>query len=65
MEQPQVDGVAMSYLLASVLANVFNILQPKWSNEYSFNKPKFYLTCVDDILAAFDKGRYSLFFIVF
>ena len=32
----------------------------KWLNEYSLNKLKFYLRCVDDILAVFDKEQDSL-----
>ena len=32
----------------------------KWLNEYSLNKPKFYIRYVDDILAAFGKEQDSL-----
>ena len=31
-------------------------------NEYNLNIPKFYLRCVDDILAAFDNEQDSLNF---
>ena len=34
--------------------------ETNWRNEYDFNKPKFYLRYVDDILAAFDKEQDSL-----
>ena len=34
--------------------------ETNWPNEYDFNKPKFYLRYVDDILAAFDKEQDSL-----
>ena len=34
--------------------------ESKWLNEYNFNKPKFYLRYVDDILADFDKEQDSL-----
>ena len=48
--------------LASVLANIFmGFYECKWLNKY-LNKPKFYLRCVDDILAAFDKEQDSLNF---
>ena len=44
--------------LAPALANVFMVFyQSKWLNEYSLNKPKFFLRYVDDILAAFDKEQ--------
>ena len=36
--------------------------ETNWRNEYNFNKPKFYLRHVDDILAAFDKEQDSLIF---
>ena len=49
----QIDGVAMGSALALVLANIFmGFYESKWLNEYNFNKPKFYLRYVDDILAA-------------
>ena len=34
--------------------------ESKWLNKYNFNKPKFYLKYVDDILAAFDNEQDSL-----
>ena len=34
----------------------------KWLNEYSLNRPAFYLRYVDDILAALDKEQESLNF---
>ena len=44
--------------LAPVFANTFmGFYESKWLNEYNFNKPKFYLRYVDDILAAFDKEQ--------
>ena len=47
--------------LAPVLANIFmGFHKSKWLNEYNLNKPKFYLRCVDDILAAFDNEQDSL-----
>ena len=56
----------MSSPLASVLANIFtDFYESKWLNEYNVNKPKFYLRCVDDILAAFDKEQDSLNFLNF
>ena len=59
----QIDGVAMGSPLAPVLANIFmGFHESKWLNEYNFNKPKFYLRYVDDILAAFDNEQYSLHF---
>ena len=39
--------------------------ESKWLNEYNFNKSKFYLRYVDDILAAFDKEQDSLNFLNF
>ena len=55
----QVDGVGMG----SLLANIFmSFLESKWLNEYSFNKPKFYLSYADNILAAFDNEQDSLNF---
>ena len=48
----------MGYPLAPVLANIFmGFYESKWLNEYSLNKPKFYLRYVDDILAAFEKEQ--------
>ena len=44
--------------LALVLVNIFmGFYESKWLNEYNLNKPKFYLRCVDDILAAFEKEQ--------
>ena len=44
--------------LAPVLANIFmGFYKSKWLNESNLNKLKFYLTYVDDILAAFDKEQ--------
>ena len=52
--------------LAPVLANIFmGFYDSKWLNEYNLNKPKFYLTYVDEILAAFDKEQDSLNFLNF
>ena len=49
--------------LAPVLANIFmGFHESQWLNEYNFNKPKFYLRYVDDILAAFDNEQDSLNF---
>ena len=53
----QIDGVAMGSPLAPVLAKGFH--ESKWLNEHNLNKPKFYLTSVDDILAAFDNEQDS------
>ena len=39
--------------------------ESKSLNEYNFNKPKFYLKYVDDILAAFEKEQDSLNFLNF
>ena len=62
----QIDGVAMGYSLAPVLANIFmGFYESKWLNEYNLNKPKFYLIYVDDILAAFVKEQDSLNFLHF
>ena len=62
----QIDRVAMGSPLAPVLANIFmGFYESKWLNEYNFNKPKFYLRYVDDILAAFDKEQDSLNFLNF
>ena len=56
----------MSSHLAPVLANIFmGFYKSKWLNEYNFNKPKFYLRYVDDILAAFEKEQDSLNFLNF
>ena len=47
--------------LAPVLANIFmGFCESKWLNGYNFNKPKFYLGYVHDILAAFEKEQDSL-----
>ena len=44
--------------LAPVLANIFmGFYKSKWLNESNLNKLKFYLTYVNDILAAFDKEQ--------
>ena len=49
--------------LAPVLANIFmGFYESKWLNESNFNKPKFHLKYVDDILAAFEKEQDSLNF---
>ena len=57
----QIDGRAMGSPLAPVLANIFmGFYESKWLNEYNFNKPKFYLRYVDDILETFDKEQDSL-----
>ena len=62
----QIDGNAMGSPLAPVLANIFmGFYKSKWLNEYNLYKPKFYLRCVDDILAAFDKKQDSLNFLNF
>ena len=56
----------MSSLLAPVLANIFmGFYKSKCLNEYKFNKLKFYLRYVDDILAAFEKEQDSLNFLNF
>ena len=53
----------MGSALAPVLANIFmGFRESKWLNEYNLNKPKFYLRCVDEILAAFDNEQDILFF---
>ena len=53
----------MSSPLAPVLANIFmGFYESKWLNEYSLNKPKFYLRYARDILASFDKEQGSLNF---
>ena len=57
----QIDGVALGSSLAPVLANIFMSFHgSKWLNEYNINKSKFYLGCVDDILAAFGNKEDSL-----
>ena len=62
----QIDGGAFGSPLAPVLANIFmGFHDSKWLNEYNFNKPKFYLTFVDEILAAFDNEQDSLNFLNF
>ena len=44
----------------AVLANIFVVFyESKWLNEYNLKKPKFYLTYVDNILAAFDNEQDS------
>ena len=56
----------MGSLLAPVFANVFMAFyESKWLNEYNLNKAKFYLSYVDDILAAFDYELVSLNFLNF
>ena len=50
----QIDGVAMGFPLAPLLANIFiGFYECKRFNEYNLNNPKFYLRYVDDILAVF------------
>ena len=52
--------------LASVLANIFmGFHESKSLNEFNLNKPKFYLTYVDEILAAFDNEQHSLNILIF
>ena len=59
----QIDGVAMGSLLAPLLAIIFmGFYESKWLNEYNFNRPKFSIRYVDDILAAFEKEQDSLSF---
>ena len=49
--------------LTPILANIFmGFYESKWLNEYNLNKPNFYLRCVGDILAAFEKEQHSLIF---
>ena len=49
--------------MGSLLANIFmSFLESKWLNEYNLNKPKFYLSYADNILAAFDNEQDSLNF---
>ena len=62
----QIDGVAMGFPLAPVLANIFmGFHESKWLHEYNLSKPKFYLRYVDDIVAAFDNEQDSLNFLSF
>ena len=62
----QVDGVAMGSCLALALANIFmEFYKYRQFNEYNFNKPKFLLIYVDDILAAFENEQDSLNFSIF
>ena len=52
--------------MAPVLVNIFiGFYESKWLNEYNLNKPKFYLSYVDGIQAAFDKEQDSLNFLNF
>ena len=52
--------------LAPVLANNFmGFHESMWLNEHNFNKPKFHLRYVDDILAAFGNEQDSLNFLNF
>ena len=54
----------MGSFFAPVFANIFiGFHESKWLNEYSLNKPKFYLRYVDHILAAFDDEQDSLDFL--
>ena len=53
-------GSPLDLVLANILMGFY---ESKWLNEYNLNKPKFYLTYVNDILAAFDKKQYSLIFL--
>ena len=47
----QIDGVAMGSPLALILANIcMGFYESTWLNEYNLNKPKFYLSYVDDIM---------------
>ena len=47
--------------LAPVLSNILmGFHESRWLNEYSLNKPNFYLRYVGDILAAFDSEQDSL-----
>ena len=49
--------------LAPVLGNIFmGFHESKWLDEYSFNKPKFHLRYVDDIIAAFGNEQDSFSF---
>ena len=54
--------------MGSSLAPVLTFMgfhESKWLNGYNLSKPKFYLRCVDDILAAFDNEQDSLNFLNF
>ena len=56
----QINEVAMSSPLAPVLTNIFmSFYKSKGLNDYNFNRLKFYLRYVDDILAAFDNEQDS------
>ena len=56
----------MGSSLAPALANTFiAFYESKWLNEYNLNKPVSYFRYVDDILAAFDKEKDSLNFLIF
>ena len=56
----KIDGVAMGPPLVPVLANIFmDFYDSMWLNQYYLNKPKFYVSYVDDILAAFEKEQNS------
>ena len=62
----QIDGVAIGSPLAPTLANIFmGFYESKWLNEYTLNKPNFYLRYVDDILATFDNDQDLLIFLDF
>ena len=52
----------MSSTLVPVLANIFMGFYKSKGNEYNLKKPKFYLRCVDNILATFDRQQDSLNF---
>ena len=59
----QIEGAAISSPLAPALANIFmGFHKSKWLNDYNLNKPIFYLSYVDDILAAFVNEQDSLNF---
>ena len=52
--------------LAHVLANIFiSFCESKWLNEYSFNKTKFCLRYVDDIITGFVNKQDLLNFLNF
>ena len=52
--------------LASVFANIFmGFYESKWLYKYNFNRSKFYLKYVDDILASFDKEQDLINFLNF
>ena len=62
----QIDGVAMESHLAPVLANIFmDFYESELLDEYNFNKPRFYLRYVDDILVAFDEEQDSFNYLNF